>query len=213
MKKIILAIVFITSFSCKAQLPVLPLYKTSPLDATNGSYFKDLDNFHQQFVGTWLLNNGTTYLKVTFKKKPSFFYTDFFNISYYVDYLIGEYEYKENGVTKVNTLSNIDINHSNIYNYNLRSLFRLKKSMYPPCLTCNDNEGRLEMDFQEIPNRDPNWAANASFILRHVVEGGVEKLNVQFIMRDPAGAIPDALSGDEYEGFSLPFGDYVLTKI
>jgi hypothetical protein len=49
MKKIILAIVFITSFSCKAQFPVLPLYK-SAFDATNGAYYKDLDNFHQQFV-------------------------------------------------------------------------------------------------------------------------------------------------------------------
>jgi hypothetical protein len=212
MKKIILAIVFITSFSCNAQSRIFPLYKTSPLDATNGVYFKDLDDFHNQFVGTWLLNNGTTYLKVTFKKKPKFF-RNILNKSYYVDYLVGEYEYKENGITKVNTLSNINIDYLRINKYNLRSLFKIKKSTYPPCPTCGDNEGRLKMDFQEIPNRDPSWAANASFILRHVVEGGVEKLNVQFLMRDPAGAIPDALSGDDaYHGFSLPFGDYVLTK-
>ena len=211
MKKIILAIVFISSFSCKAQTPVLPIYKSN-IAEINGAYYKDLDDFHNQFVGTWLLDNGTTYLKVTFKKKPQFLKT-FMNKSCYVDYLVGEYEYKENGVTKVNTLSNINVDHSDIYNYNLRSLFRIKKSMHPTCPTCNDNEGRLEMDFQEIPNRDPSWAANASFILRHIIEGGVEKLNVQFLMRDPAGAIPEALSGDDsYQGFSLPFGDYVLTK-
>jgi murein DD-endopeptidase MepM/ murein hydrolase activator NlpD len=64
MKKIILALIFITSFSCKAQNPVLPLYK-SEFAAINGAYYKDMDDFHNQFVGTWVLNNGTTYLKVT----------------------------------------------------------------------------------------------------------------------------------------------------
>lgn len=211
MKKIILALVFITSFSCKAQNPVLPLYK-SEFAAINGAYYKDMDDFHNQFVGTWVLNNGTTYLKVTLKKKPEFL-EDFLGVNCYVDYLVGEYEYKENGVTKVNTLTNIDLNHSSIYDFNLISDFRIKKSRHPECITCGENEGRLVMNFQQLLTRDPMWAASAEFILRHVVVGGIEKLNVQFLMTEPAGKIPDALSGDDaYQGFSLPFGDYVLTK-
>lgn len=212
MKKTIKILILLLTILCKAQSPILPVYGKD-FGKTNGAYYKDIDNFHNQFVGTWLLNNGTTYLKVTFKKKPMFF-ENFFGINCYVDYLVGEYEYKENEVTKVNTLTNIDINHTDIYKYNLCSIFRIKKTRYPECITCGENEGRLIMDFQELSTRDPSWAANADFILRHVVEGGIEKLNVQFLMRDPAGDIPDAISRDDaYQGFSLPFGDYVLTKI
>jgi hypothetical protein len=212
MKNLITTILIIFASSCKAQTPIIPIYDAGPMDI-NGAYYKDTDNFYNQFVGTWVFNDGTTYLKVTFKLKTMFHVNNAFN-NYYTDYLIGEYEYKVNNVSVVNSLANLDINHTSIYDYNLWSLDVIHKALYPPCTSCDINEKRVVMDFQELATRDPNWAATAQFIMRHVVISGIEKLNVQFLMKDPAGSIPEALASDDaYQGFSLPFGDYVLTKI
>jgi len=197
------------SFISSKSQTIFPVYEIGSADKKNNFYYKDIDEFQNQFVGTWVLNEGPTYLKITFKKKPAFLESRS-DISYYEDYLIGEYDYKINGTTVVNTLENLNINHSVIFNYNLYSLMRYKINQYPQCDGC-DRINRLVMIFQEIPTRDQNWSAGAYFIIRRVLEQEVEKLKVQFIMTDSAGKIPNGL-GDEYQGFSLPFGNYTLIK-
>ena len=210
MKNIIFIILI--AFTCRAQTPIIPLFKSG---ATNieGAYYKDVDNFYNQFIGTWVFNDGTNYLKVIFKKKTMFHVSDSFDNNF-VDYLVGEYEYKVNNITLVNTIANIDINHTAIFNYNLWSIGIVGKSLFPECTSCANNEKRAVMDFQELTTRENSWAANAEFVMRYTIENGVEKINVNFLMKDPAGNIPSNLETDDaYQGFSLPFGDYTLTKV
>ncbi|CAM3593814.1 hypothetical protein FSS13T_16280 [Flavobacterium saliperosum S13] len=208
MRKIILSLLIFTSISCKSQT-IFPIYQIGSGDKKNNFYYKDTENFQDQYVGSWLFNDGTTYLKVKFIKKLRFLETRP-GVTFYRDYLIGEYEYKVNGVTVVNTLNNINNNHSDIHKYNMYSLMRYKINQFPECVGC-DVTKRLVMVFQELPSRNPDWAAGAHFIIRRVMEGGVEKLRVQFIMTDPASGIPAGL-GDDYQGFSLPFGEYTLVR-
>lgn len=204
MKKAILLFITILSLGCKAQSPIFPRYNTVSQSQQN-AYYKDVDNFHDQFVGTWLLNDGTNYLKVTFKNKPMFYKL---SDKTYVDFLIGEYEYKLNGVTKVNSLANLDIDHTKIYNYNLVSGVVITKDFVPFCLDCGATEKRLLMSFRERPSRDPNWGPRADFAIRKVIENGVVKLKVQFIKTFGGTRI----ASPEVADFSLPYGDYTLIK-
>ncbi|WP_035677818.1 DUF6705 family protein [Flavobacterium limnosediminis] len=209
MKNLILNLLIFSAISCKSQT-IFPIYQIGSADKRNNFYYKDTENFQDQYVGEWLFNDGTTYLKVKFIKKPRFMETRR-GATFYRDFLIGEYEYKVNDITVVNTLNNIDVNHSDIHMYNMYSLMRYKINQFPECVGC-DVTKRLVMVFQELTSRNPDWAAGAHFIIRRVMEGGVEKLKVQFIMKDSASGIPAGL-GDEYKGFSLPFGEYTLTRV
>ena len=204
MKKGIFLLITILSISCRAQSPIFPVYGTQSMNKEN-AYYKDVDNFHDQFVGTWVLNNGTNYLKVTFKKK-SMFYT--LLDKNYVDYLVGEYEYKLNGLTKVNSLTNLNINHNDILDYNLISISKINKDLIPICTDCAASEKRLLMSFLEQPSRDPNWGPEADFVIRRVVENGLVMLKVQFI-KTFAGT---RIASPEVRDFSLPYGDYTLIK-
>lgn len=208
MRIIILSLLIFAAISCKSQT-IFPIYQNGSADKKNNFYYKDTENFQDQYVGTWLFDDDTTYLKVKFIKKLRFLETRP-GITFYRDYLIGEYEYKVNGVTVVNTLNNINVNHSDIHMYNMYSLMRYKINQFPECVGC-DVTKRLVMVFQELSSRNPDWAAGAYFIIRRVMEVGVEKLKVQFIMKDSASGIPAGL-GDNYQGFSLPFGEYTLAR-
>jgi hypothetical protein len=47
--------------------------------------YKDIDNFHGQFVGTWLYTNGTTSIKVVFEKRDMIYLSP--PNPYYIDFL------------------------------------------------------------------------------------------------------------------------------
>ena len=60
--------------NCKAQTPILPLYDDSlHFGDVSNAYYKDVDNFHGQFVGTWLYTNGYTTIKVVFEKRDMYY--------------------------------------------------------------------------------------------------------------------------------------------
>lgn len=96
----LLALFFIGT-CCKAQLTVQSL-TDSRINISNNSYVKDTNNDLDPFAGTWVLDNGTQYLKIVFKKK-----TMVNAGNYYEDLLIGEFQYKENGVELTNTLNKL----------------------------------------------------------------------------------------------------------
>ena len=109
MKKILIIILFVIKAS--AQTPVIELDSWNG-DITAGMYIKDSPNTLNQFEGTWLYTDGNTSLKIVLVKKIK----DGDVVSYFEDILIGEYQYIENGVEKFNSLSNLNIVHSNVYN-------------------------------------------------------------------------------------------------
>ena len=54
---------------CKAQHLIIPRFDPNfYLGDVNGAYYKDVDHYFDQFVGTWSYTEGTTTLKVSFIK-------------------------------------------------------------------------------------------------------------------------------------------------
>lgn len=211
MKKIVILIAIITlSVACKAQ--VLDTYNTLSYETPPNAYLKDIQNFQNQFVGTWVFQNGQQYLEVRFVKKEMMLRNPSPN-QYYEDYLVGEYKYVDNnGLERVNTLDNLNVNHSSIFNYNLHSGAKLSNDSYPVCPSCPAGTERLYLDFDEPDNDDRGL--DSGFVIRRVIENGVEKLKVQFYNETAKSgrSKSDFTQPSIFTNFSLPYGDYILIK-
>jgi len=210
MKKITTFIAIITlSLACKAQ--VLNIYETLPSETPPNAYRKDIQFFQNQFEGRWVYQNGQEYLEVRFIKKEMMWRPA--PTQYYEDILIGEYKYIDsNGLERVNSLDNLNINHSNFYDYNLFSVAKLVLNSYPLCPSCPIGAERLLMHFDEPANDD--MSLTAGFVIRRVIENGVEKLKVQFYHKSAKSGRKkgDISQPSTFAGFSLPYGDYTLIK-
>lgn len=210
-KQLLLVLITITSLNCKSQTPILPLHGNPAYGETENAYYKDLEGFHNQYFGTWLYTNGNTSLKLVFQNKPMVFINGAFG-TFYEDVLIGEYRYVENGVEKINTLSNLNSNHTDVNNYNLYSVSRIRPNANPKCTECAPNEFRLNLELHEPSTRNISGLSN-DFIIRRFFENGVEKLKVWFVNRGN-GVYSDKNTEQltTFNGYALPFGEYVLVK-
>ena len=110
-KFILIYSLIILGINCKAQSPIIDLNDRNGT-IINGAYYKDVNNLLNQFEGTYVLNDGVNYLKIVFQKK-----TMQYTGSCYQDLLIGEYQYKENGVEKINTLSRLTTPLQHVYHH------------------------------------------------------------------------------------------------
>lgn len=200
---------------CKAQTPIIDLYGSQDYGAINNAYYKDVNGFQDQYVGTWLYTNGNTSLKIIFQKKSQIRVGEVGD-SFFSDFLVGEYQYIENGIEKVNTLNYINTNYgSNIWDvekHNLNGDITRRATSYPKCTFCNPNELRLALSLSEP--QYTNWTGLAnSFILKTFSESGVTKLKVWFVSNIQVA--PEDANGTpvtNFAGFSLPFGEYTLIK-
>jgi hypothetical protein len=218
MKKIILFAFAVFMQSINAQTSTITLYDRTTSDgfSTYNAYYKDALNKHDEFVGSWVFDNGTDYLKIQFREKIQHYENDTFsNEIYYQDYLIGEYQYKRNNIEKVNTLSNLNVDHDEVFEYNLYSIYGVKPSLDPICSECENDKFRLAMEFQELPNKDPEWAPNAEMVMHTFVENGVQKLKIYYQYTSSAKVMNmtvDEQGNQSNYTFSLPTGVYILTK-
>jgi hypothetical protein len=213
MKKIYPVLLFLSFIGCKAQSPIIDRFGIEDYGIVQNAYYKDLNNFFTPYVGTWIYTNGNTTLKITLRKRLLFHVTNDIK-TYYTDYLIGEYQYIENGVEKVNTLYDININYPDIYSYNLYSISPVGKNNYPKCQECAENEKRLVMHLNE-PSRRHIWGGiDNNFILRHFVENGIEKLKIWFVYTGNGIQTINSMDGEltDLSTFSLPYGEYTLIK-
>jgi len=121
----IILLVFI-SLSCKAQSPIISIEDATAEEIEN-AYYKDTNNILDPFVGSWVLNDGTTYLKIVFEKKIMENTGNYFE-----DLLIGEFQYKENNIELVNTLPNLtDSTITNVFKYSINgNYFMLNTSPF-----------------------------------------------------------------------------------
>lgn len=136
MYRLLIIIVTILSINCKAQSPILPLNDWG--EKQNGAYYKDLNNEMDDFVGTWIYTEGNTTLKIKLKKELMHY-----NGRFYVDMIVGEYQYIKNGVELINTLDNFDL--VNGYQHRVYG-----KNLYDSCIPfpasdCEDGEIRLDL--------------------------------------------------------------------
>lgn len=182
--------------NCKSQSQIINL-KNDDGSGLAGVYYKDVDNFMNYFVGTWVFSNTTKYWKIVLLKK-----TKMYNGKFYEDVIVGGVEYKENGVTKVNTLSYLNSN-MNYYDYPISG-----NSIYPNhtprCLDCLPNELRLGLSYYEL-NPDTTFG---TMILRKKTVNGQDaiqlRLTANMVLHKEGTAMPNV--------FKLPVGTYTLIK-
>ncbi len=145
MKHITILIVFLlATIMSYAQSPVIDIEEYSRKDAIENAYYKDINNFIDPFVGTWvytetcpITGNETVYFKIVLEKELMTY-----NGEYYLDMVIGEYQYKENEVELRNTLNNTSLYYHGIYRWGNPLL---KSDTYPLCSDCPANERRLQL--------------------------------------------------------------------
>ncbi|MBN9282824.1 MULTISPECIES: DUF6705 family protein [unclassified Flavobacterium] len=202
MKNILTIIILSFLFSCKAQT-IVPLASDSDMTYKSGTYNKDVDNDFDKYVGTWKYQQGNTSLKIIFKKITfDHFVTEYKN--YYQDILVGEYQYIENGIEKVNTLQQMITQPNNTSEYNISGNLIWTKNLYPKCSECDENERRIKL-FISDPLRE--YLSNA-IILRYKNENGTEKI-IAKILKNGTSFMPPDNAPDEMR---IPYGEYVLIK-
>ena len=210
--KTIIKLIFISVFiNLNAQSPIITLYNSGEYGEIENAYYKDLDSIHNKYEGTWLYTNNTDTLKVKLRKRLMV-YTSNHSNNFYEDELIGEYQYIENGIEKVNTLDNFMTEYEDCSDYNLYAYTLQRKNSIPKCNECADDEKRLVLAINEPSLRHLSGLRD-EFILRHYVENGVEKLKVWFHFY--AGNIvanKDTHELSDINSFSVPYGEYTLTK-
>ncbi|MDX6190560.1 DUF6705 family protein [Flavobacterium sp. Fl-318] len=135
------AIFFILLNSCVAQSPVLDIMDNSGFESVRGAYYKDTKNVLNGYDGTYLYNNGNILFKIKLQKNVM----TSMNGAYYEDLVVGEYQWIENGVEKVNTLNQLT-STSNLNN--IRGKRVLIGNVYG-CKDCSPTEKRLRLGFKE----------------------------------------------------------------
>jgi len=201
-----------TSLTIHAQTPTQTVdrFNKNISYGENGVYYKDTDEYFNQYIGTWLYTNGTTSLKVRFKKK--YFTINIDDRTYFTDALIGEYEYIVNGVTIFNTLNELNINKSSQYDYNLYSSSRMPN--YDAFFQFTMPHQRLVMVYDE-PTND-NMPLSGSFVMHTFVENGQTKLFVNFVNDYAMGMNWSKTNVDltaNTTQLTLPEGEYIFNKV
>lgn len=173
------------------------------------AYYRDISNFQNQFVGTWVYNDSNKTIRLRFIKKEEFYYQSYVNC--YVDFLVGEMQYIENGVELINSLNNINNNHSEIFDYSLFGSAKVLNNYPPICSECSENTERLPMTYNEPSNDDVGL--EATLIMRRVDENGIQKIKIQYILTSGASGLQsDFETPSTTTNFIIPFGDYILVK-
>ena len=199
-KNLNILVVLLLSINCKAQSPVLDI-SDSGTGLPNGYYLRDNNNLLNTFEGTYQYTNGNTILKIVLVKK-----IQQYNQEFYEDLIIGEYQYIENGIEKINTLTEIN----NIYieqrfhkidsNFLVNNNFKLF-----PCLDCFSNEKRLYASIL-----DPSTNSYADIVIRKTIINGQEALKINIINFKKGLTIVNGIATES--NFSLPLEEYVLIK-
>jgi hypothetical protein len=203
--KYLFFILSLVCFVCNAQSPILSLYDDE-YGAVNGAYYKDTHNDLDNYTGTWKYTNGNTSLTITLQKKVMVPYYDKPN-EIYEDILVGEYKYIENGVEKINTLSQLLLELPETGDYNI-----FGNTIIGPesilCNGCSPTDRKMLLLFKDptcyIPGYDPQM------ILQRVDSGGIQKLRLKF--RPGASMIVDEGVTPPCTEYKIPFGEYTMTK-
>ena len=191
-------VLMLTFVSCKAQNPILDISDRS-LDHMEGAYYKDTQNLLNPFVGTYIYTNGNTSFKIVLQKKIM----SSMNNVYYEDLIIGEYQYIQNGVEILNTLSNLNTNLSNGWLYNIcGSLVLYGKEL--GCDECADDEKRIRISLT-----DETIHRTAKLDIRRINQIGQQSIKVELWWtgrrtrneNDPPRPAP-----------RIPAGTYVMIK-
>ena len=196
MKNITILAFLLFAIASKAQSPIIDIID-SAMGQPDGYYVKDINNLLNPFEGTYVYTNvGTTFKVILVKKIQQY------NGRYYEDLIIGEYQYIQNYVEKVNTLAEINViyNNQRIHKINgndiVNNNFRMLK-----CPSCSPNEKRFHCSI-----KDPSTNRFARMTMRRVTEGTQELMIINI-------SHPSRGNNDPSEPeFSLPLEEFTLVK-
>lgn len=161
---------------------------------------KNTYNLLNPFEGIYEYTNGNTSFKIVLVKK-----VQQYNGEYYEDLIIGEYQYIENGIEKVNTLNEINTIYLNQGLHKIDGNFLVGNNFkLSPCTNCLTNEKRLYAFIT-----DPTSKKYAHLIMRRTTEGGQEVMKI--VITSPSGGAYLEVEGPPAE-FSLPLGELTLIK-
>ena len=195
-------LLLLTLCSCKAQNPIVSLdakrHKT-----VDGAYYKDLNNELDKFEGTWVFTNGTTTFTLVLKKKEQFAVNNDFR-----DFILGEYQFVDNGVEIVNTLPLLPQNLNDIDNGSVGGGNFILNHVYPVCDDCPPNERRLELYFYDSERK----YLSISLVLRYLQDAnhlGQEAQMTATLVSDGGSMLPQ---DDSPSAPRVPYGDHLMVK-
>ncbi|NBL63844.1 hypothetical protein GV828_01375 [Flavobacterium sp. NST-5] len=199
MKNIITLVIFSLLTNCKAQSPVIDIMNLQQvIKDIPGAYHKDTQNILNAFEGTYLYTNGNTSFKIVFQKKMM----SSLNSYRFEDLLIGEYQYIQDGVEKVNTLNKLTINYSDKSNHSIST----NHVIMPGNVGCEDCvAGEKALYAGLVDGASDN---TARFIIRRITVNGQPaiKVHIGWRYREHVVGTPEGPHA------SIPGGDYVLIK-
>lgn len=198
--KFILCVCISTTYTY-SQNQIVPLehhLRTEIFNGHNdGQYYKDTNNKLNSFEGTWVFQDGNTSFKLVIEKKIQQHIPSANGAGFYQDYLIGEYQYIENGIDKINTLSNLQITFNHPYSYNLVGdiLHTYDASEAGSCSGCKPSVLAVKCTFSEPGIND----SYRTMMLWYINENGTEKL---------WGVVQGNESTNSDSNFKVPYGRY-----
>lgn len=203
-KNIIALIALIICFSCKAQSPVIPIYEREEILPPVNSYEKDIDNDFNKFIGTWKWENGATSIMFEFDKLVMYYDS---REERYMDRLIGEIKYIENG-TEIMDTRPINTNTTDIYETSTitdLTITTLNRG-FPPCNECPSGTRFIRASYH-----DPLVPVFGTLIMAHFTDSnGVEKIRMRIVA---SFVDPDAENHNTQPlELTIPEGIYTFTK-
>ena len=178
-----------------AQSPIIDLEDYSFGNRIEGAYYKDVNNYLDPFVGTWLFTDNNTSLEIVITK------LEMVNAgTIYKDGLKGEYKYIVDGVEKINTLNNTEVTTSGFGGSHI-----IRNNKKPNCNDCTENERRVSLIISDYERE-----LAATFTLKQITVNGEEGLR-GFIF----GGNPTVYHEDDpppYFSMNVPDGTYIFMK-
>ncbi|RZM06182.1 MAG: hypothetical protein EOO88_53775 [Pedobacter sp.] len=156
------------------------------------TYYKDVNNLLNNFVGTWNYYSGNAHLQLVIRKEVHLFDND---DNVYYDMLVGEYKYSVNNVEIVNTLSQLNNVNVQWYDHGLSGNLLLHYSPQP------GTPLQVNIDFLD-PQRDYLFS-------RCNLKINPSNLNImEFFLARDISAVPVGSPTT----FRIPHGTHILTK-
>lgn len=198
-KKYFIYLLLIAFISCKAQTHLAAI-NDSFNNASAGTYFSDIENEMNKFVGTWQYAIANESLTIVLQKKTMVPYKAFFE-----DLLVGEYEYILNGTTVVNTLHLLNNSSIPVVEHNILGRRIVPNNAQPICTDCSSSDRRFKLYFFDS---EREYLRSVRITLQYMPTTNPPQMKVTIMEYDGAW-LP-------YEGAPtetrVPYGEYLMTK-